>query len=73
MVGGAWTTAAVVGVDPNAAGTIIGAATIFGATVTQRMGNWVPGVQYAPTCTVATTLGDRLTLWANCPDEVIGC
>jgi hypothetical protein len=68
-----WTNSVVEGVDPNVAGTVVGAATIFGTKVTQRMKNWAPGVIYSSCCLVHTAFGDDLDLWALCPDEAVGC
>ena len=59
--------------DPTAADRLIDAPTVFGTTTTHRMGGWVAGVSYAISANVATVLGDTLTLWAYCPDEIIGC
>lgn len=55
-----WSIAPVDGADPAAASMIIGAASISGSTSSQIIGGGVPGMRYAPICTVQTSDGQTL-------------
>lgn len=57
-----WAITVVDGQDPAAAAMIVGAASISGATSSQLIRGRVPGVRYAPICTVQTSLGQTLVL-----------
>lgn len=58
----AWTISPISGADPAAALMIVGEASIDGATSSQLIGSGVPGLRYAPVCTVRTSGGRTLAL-----------
>lgn len=55
-----WSITPVDGSDPSAGSMIIGSAAISGTTSSQIIGGGVPGIRYAPTCTVQTSDGQTL-------------
>lgn len=57
-----WTNVAVGGQDASAGTMIQGAASVSGTKVSQMISGGVPGVRYAPKCTVQTSLGQTLIL-----------
>lgn len=57
-----WSITPVNGVDPAASSMIIGSAQLTGSVSAQRIGGGVPGIRYAPICTVQTSLGQTLVL-----------
>lgn len=57
-----WTMTVVSGQDPNASAMISGTASISGTTASQMIQALVPGVRYAPKCTVQTSQGETLIL-----------
>lgn len=57
-----WTCTVVTGVDANVAALIQGAPTVTGGMVSQMIGSGLPSVEYAPICTVKTSLGQTLVL-----------
>jgi hypothetical protein len=48
------------GADPAAASMIIGSASLSGSTSSQIIGGGVPGIRYAPICTVQASDGQTL-------------
>lgn len=57
-----WTIAALDATDPNASALIQGDPSISGALVSQMINAGLPGIRYAPKCTVTTSLGRVLIL-----------
>jgi hypothetical protein len=55
-----WSLTPVNGADPNVGSMIIGTASVSGSTSSQIIGGGVPGLRYAPTCTVQTSDGQTL-------------
>lgn len=56
-----WSITPVDGRDPSASSMIIGTASIRGSTSSQIIGGGIPGLRYAPICTVQTSDGQTLT------------
>jgi hypothetical protein len=57
-----WTIAPVDGVDASASTMIVGAPSLTGTMASQMIGGGVPGLRYAPICTVETDKGQTLVL-----------
>lgn len=57
-----WSISPVGGSDAQAASMIIGAASISGSLVSQKIGGGVPGLRYAPICTANFSDGQRRIL-----------
>lgn len=57
-----WTSTVVDGIDPSPNATISGVASISGTKVSGKITAGIPGVRYAPICTVQTSLGQTLVL-----------
>ena len=57
-----WTIAVVDGVDAAASTMIVGQPAVNGTTASQMLKGGIPGVRYAPVCTVQTSLGQTLVL-----------
>lgn len=57
-----WTMTAVDGKDQNASAMVIGSASISGTQVSQMIKALVPGVRYAPKCSVQTSSGQEKIL-----------
>lgn len=55
-----WSITPVDGADPAAASMIIGSASLSGTTSSQIIGGGVPGIRYAPICTVHASDGQIL-------------
>lgn len=55
-----WSITPVDGVDPAAESMIIGSASISGSMSSQLIGGGVPGIRYAPICTVQASDGQTL-------------
>jgi hypothetical protein len=55
-----WSITPVDGIDPDAASMILGSASISGSTSSQLIGAGIPGLRYAPICTVQTSDGQTL-------------
>lgn len=60
-----WTIVPVDAIDPNASAMILGTASISGTLASQMISakaGGIPGVRYAPKCTVTTNNGETLVL-----------
>jgi hypothetical protein len=57
-----WSITVVDGCDASANAMIQGSSTLAGSTVSQMIGSGLPGVRYAPKCTVQTSQGETLIL-----------
>jgi hypothetical protein len=57
-----WSIAPAVGQDENAGSMLVGRAAFSGTIAAQIIRGGVPGVEYAPVCTVQTSFGQTLAL-----------
>jgi hypothetical protein len=55
-----WSITPVDGDDPRASSMVMGSASIDGSTSSQLIGGGLPGLRYAPSCTVQTSDGQTL-------------
>lgn len=59
--------------DPAPASRLLGDASVLGAIVTQKAGQFASGAQYVLSCTIQTRLGLARTLWSYLNGVPVGC
>lgn len=60
LLAAVWAVSVLSGTDATPQSMVTGAASIAGSVVSQKLQGGVAGVNYAPVCTVTTSLGQTL-------------